>query len=68
MIYVSCSYRNEAVGGESLLLDSYLVLEDMRVKHPEEFDILTKIPATFQRIHYTRYFNFVVIVCLRGML
>lgn len=51
----SC-YRNDdmVVGGESLLLDAYPVLEEMRTQYPKEFDILTKIPATFQKVHHKR--------------
>ena len=46
--------RNDAIGGESLLLDTFPVLEEMRIKYPEEFDTLTRVPATFQRIHFDR--------------
>ena len=60
----ACSYRtgmayfypcrNDVIGGESLLLDTFPVLEEMRIKHPDEFHTLTRIPATFQRIHFDR--------------
>ena len=46
--------RNDVVGGESLLLDTFSVLEEMRIKHPEEFHTLTRVPATFQRVHLNR--------------
>ena len=46
--------RNDAIGGESCLLDAFPVLEEMHVKHPEEFHILMRVPAVFQRIHLDR--------------
>ena len=42
-------------GGESILLDTYPVLEELRQKHPEHFATLARVPATFQKIHYERY-------------
>ena len=52
LIHLLCRNDEEVVGGESLLLDSYPVLEEMRIQHPEEFDTLTRIPATFQQIYH----------------
>lgn len=54
-------HRNDACieGGESVVLDSFAVAEEMREKHPQLFATLTRIPITFQRIdnleklHYT---------------
>ena len=48
-------------GGESILLDAYAVVEEMRRKHPKQFDTLTKIPATFEKLCFVGYadFNFV---------
>ena len=37
-------------GGESLLLDSYPVLEELRRTHPTQFDTLARVPVTFQRL------------------
>lgn len=45
---------DDIIGGESILLDAYHVLEEMRAQHPTEFHTLTKIPATFQKIHHKR--------------
>ncbi|XP_065882702.1 gamma-butyrobetaine dioxygenase-like isoform X2 [Dysidea avara] len=45
---------NSIIGGESLLLDTYPVLEELRNNYPEQFHILTRVPATFQKIHYKR--------------
>jgi len=42
------------IGGESLLLDSYPIVEELRKNYPEQFNTLTRIPATFQKIHYKR--------------
>ena len=39
------------------MLDTYPVVEELRAKHPKFFDILTKVRATYQRIHYERYRN-----------
>lgn len=41
-------------GGESVLLDSLPVLEELKRKYPVHFDSLVSIPATFQKIHYER--------------
>ena len=41
-------------GGESVLLDSLPVLEELKRKYPTYFDTLVSIPATFQKIHYER--------------
>lgn len=48
--------RNDNVvkGGESIFLDSFLVVHKFREEYPEHFDVLTKIPATFQKIHFNR--------------
>ncbi|XP_019855257.1 PREDICTED: trimethyllysine dioxygenase, mitochondrial-like [Amphimedon queenslandica] len=48
--------RNDSCieGGHSLLLDVLPVVEEMRKNHHEEFLTLTKIPATFQKIHFER--------------
>lgn len=56
--YMLWFYRNDTCvkGGESTLLDSFPVLEEMRECHPKHFATLTKVPATFQKIHYERYY------------
>ncbi|KAI0210552.1 Trimethyllysine dioxygenase [Lamellibrachia satsuma] len=41
-------------GGESYLVDAWHVAEQMRRQHPQEFATLTRIPATFQKIHLQR--------------
>ena len=49
-------FRNDSCveGGESVMLDSYPVVEELRANHPKLFDTLTMVPATFDRIHYER--------------
>ncbi|RDD42516.1 putative gamma-butyrobetaine dioxygenase [Trichoplax sp. H2] len=52
-----CVRFDECVtGGESLLLDSFSVAEELRLQSPEDFRILSTIPATFQKIHFEREF------------
>ncbi|XP_065882710.1 gamma-butyrobetaine dioxygenase-like isoform X2 [Dysidea avara] len=46
-------YDYSVIGGESLLLDCYPILEDLRNNYPEQFHTLTRVPATFQSIHHT---------------
>ena len=46
-------YDDSVIGGESLLLDCYPILEDLRNNYPEQFHTLTRVPATFQSIHHT---------------
>ena len=37
------------------MLDAYPVVKELRAKHPKFFEILTKVQATYERIHYERY-------------
>jgi alpha-ketoglutarate-dependent taurine dioxygenase len=39
---------NDANGGESTLVDGWRVLADLRAATPDAFDILTRVPVTFQ--------------------
>lgn len=41
-------------GGESIFLDSFEVAEDFRKQYPVLFQHLTRIPATFQKLHFSR--------------
>ncbi|KAK7104337.1 gamma-butyrobetaine dioxygenase-like [Littorina saxatilis] len=41
-------------GGESLIVDAFKVANEFRQSHPNEFEALATIPATFQKIHYGR--------------
>ena len=49
--------RNDAcvVGGESVVVDGFAVLEKLRREYPQHFSTLARVPATFQKIHYERY-------------
>ncbi|RDD42513.1 putative gamma-butyrobetaine dioxygenase [Trichoplax sp. H2] len=47
-----CIRFDECVtGGESRILDSFLIAEEFRRDFPEDFEILTRIPVAFQRVH-----------------
>ena len=39
---------NESDGGESTLVDGWKVLADLREQNPEAFDVLCRVPVTFQ--------------------
>ncbi|MCZ3388624.1 MAG: TauD/TfdA family dioxygenase [Actinomycetia bacterium] len=39
---------NESTGGESTLVDGWSVLTDLRRDNPDAFDILCRVPVTFQ--------------------
>ncbi|RUS71647.1 hypothetical protein EGW08_020587 [Elysia chlorotica] len=41
-------------GGDSVFLDAFGIAEKFRVAYPDLFEILTKVPATFQKVHYNR--------------
>lgn len=41
-------------GGETIFVDMMQVAENFRIQHPDEFDILSKVPCPFQRIHASR--------------
>lgn len=47
-------YRNSDFGGETTFVDTFPVVEDMRINHPNEFQTLTRIPATFKRVIVNR--------------
>ena len=49
-----CSDR--VVGGEQMFLDTLLAAEDYRKTFPHYFAILASTKATFQKIHYDRFF------------
>ena len=53
-IFITCRNDSCIEGGESILLDSYAVVKEMRKTHPQQFETLTRIPATFQKIHFER--------------
>ncbi|XP_066281998.1 probable gamma-butyrobetaine dioxygenase isoform X3 [Branchiostoma lanceolatum] len=54
-------FNPEVQGGESVLLDAFPVVEHLRVHHPEDFNTLVRVPATFHKIHFDREYP----VCMR---
>ena len=63
--FLHCVRFDDCVkGGESVFVDAWYVAEMLRATYPEYFNTLTRVPATFQKIHfdreypvYMRYFN-----------
>jgi len=41
-------------GGESTFVDGFYAAEVLRKRNPEAFRTLTRLPATFEKIHYNR--------------
>jgi gamma-butyrobetaine dioxygenase len=52
---LSFRFDPQVVGGDSIFLDVFAVAERLRETHPEEFETLARVPATFQKIHFERY-------------
>ena len=48
-------YDSCVTGGDSYLVDAWYVARQMQRYHPQEFATLTRVPATFQKIHLNRY-------------
>jgi alpha-ketoglutarate-dependent taurine dioxygenase len=42
------------VGGSSTFIDGFLVAEELRMRRPDAFATLVRVPATFQKVHYRR--------------
>ena len=41
-------------GGDNIFLDVFDMADKFRVTYPDLFQTLTKVPATFQKVHYHR--------------
>lgn len=41
-------------GGQSFFVDSFHAANELRNKYPTHFNTLTRLGATFQKIHYNR--------------
>ena len=41
---LSCRFDYCVEGGESVLVDTYPVVEELRRKHPKQFEVLTRVP------------------------
>jgi hypothetical protein len=53
--FLHCVRFDECVtGGESLFVDAFHAAMSMRTESPDEFRTLTRVPATFQKIHFDR--------------
>lgn len=42
-----CRFDECVEGGESVLVDAYPVVEEIRQKHPKQFNTLTRVPVPF---------------------
>ena len=38
-------------GGESIVVDTYPVIEELREKYPKQFEVLTRVPYITHRQH-----------------
>jgi alpha-ketoglutarate-dependent taurine dioxygenase len=47
-------FDSDVVGGESLLIDAFAAAEELRRTHPEAFETLCTVPATFLKDHSQR--------------
>ena len=44
----------EVTGGDSTFVDGLEVAEIIRDNHPEDFEVLCSVPATFEKVHSAR--------------
>ena len=49
-----CRFDKCVEGGESILLDTYPIVEELRRKHPKQFDTLTRVSVPVKRLHYSK--------------
>jgi len=49
---LSCCCRNDPCveGGETIILDGFAVVEELRRSFPNQFNTLTRTPVTFDKI------------------
>eukprot|EP00045_Choanoeca_perplexa_P004756 m.40467 g.40467 ORF g.40467 m.40467 type:complete len:440 (-) comp12745_c0_seq1:70-1389(-) len=47
-------YPTSVQGGESILMDGFVVAERLRTSYPDAFTTLTQIPMVFEKVHYER--------------
>ncbi|ORY04998.1 Clavaminate synthase-like protein, partial [Basidiobolus meristosporus CBS 931.73] len=52
------SLRNDAIGGDSIFLDSFKAVEILKERYPEDYKVLTDIPVTFHYINDGRHMHF----------
>ena len=48
------AFDDDVVGGESTFVDGFFAAEELRRRNPEAFSVLTRVPATFCKVHYDR--------------
>ena len=55
-IFIANNFRNDECveGGKNVLLDSFSLLEQLRVESPQHFATLARVPATFQNTAYSQ--------------
>jgi gamma-butyrobetaine dioxygenase len=55
--FLLCLVHN-AEGGDSVLVDGFRAAEELRVRHPDYFELLTRTPVNFQQFYSDRrYFH-----------
>ena len=55
--FLHCLRFDDCVtGGESMFVDAWHVAETLRATYPDQFDTLTRVPATFQHVHIDRQY------------
>lgn len=47
-------FDDDVIGGESTIVDGFYACEVLRKRDPAAFDVLTRVPATFEKVHYDR--------------
>ncbi|KAL8588906.1 hypothetical protein ACOMHN_051500 [Nucella lapillus] len=47
-------FDEDIKGGDNIFVDLFHVAETFREKHPEDFDILSRVPINMETIHYDR--------------
>lgn len=58
MVLLLYSIENNASGGESILVDGFLVADDFRQNHPEYFQILSQTPVEFRQFNPEKKYYF----------
>lgn len=47
-------FKDSVVGGNTFFVDAIAVAEEFRAKHPQEFDVFTKVPVAFMKDDFDR--------------
>ena len=48
---LSCRFDDCVEGGENTVVDAYPVVEELRRKHPKQFEVLTRVPYFLHRTY-----------------